>query len=65
MSAYECVCTSKLQDLPNLQASLPSSVEDITQQFNTLTPVWLDTKMYVWGKAEGTASHAREVYSFC
>lgn len=51
MSAHQCVGISKLQDLPNLQASLPSSVEGITQQFNTLTLVQLDRKMCVWGKA--------------
>lgn len=51
MSAHQYVGTSKIQDLPNLQASLPSSVEGITQQFNTLTLVQLDTKMCVWGKA--------------
>lgn len=51
MSAHQCVGISKLQDLPNLQASLTSSVEGITQQFNTLTLVQLDRKMCVWGKA--------------
>lgn len=57
MSVHECVCTSKLQDLPNLQASLPSSVEGTTQQFNTLTLVQLDIKLYVWGKAEFGVLH--------
>lgn len=57
MSAHECVCTTKLPDLPNLQTCLPSSVEDITQQFNTLTLVQLDTKMCVWGKAGFVVLH--------
>lgn len=42
---------------PKFMSPLPSSGEDITQQSNTLTLVPVDTKMYVWGKAEFGVLH--------